>query len=294
MMRSDRLFRLAMILGLACVTPPASAEPGVLLADARAADTDNMATGDQLLLTGRDGALRFAGRELGLTGFSGILGYASEVAYVVVIEGEVRAGGTRVGRGRMLLIPPYGATTSVQRFDAGRLRDRWSAAARTAQPAAFERLDALAAGQHRGLFLGRLSRTRFNVTAPRGAERELAGRALLGEPTIRSIRFDARSDAAAVERRIVDAFRAALLASDVEAVAALLDPMPFGGRRLGGGAREARVVAARTLVASRDWAALFGSAEPVAAEGQWRIGGARLTLRNVDDFAFVRTIEGGL
>lgn len=284
----------ALAVVLLTVAAPGAAEPGILLTDARPGDSDNVATGEQLLLTGRDGSLRFAGRELSLAGFSGIVGYASETAYVVVIDGEARDGARRIGPGSMLLVRPYGAAIDVQRFDAARLRDRWSEAARTAQPAAFEHLNGLAARQNRGLFFGRLARTRYNVTAPRGPERELASRALLGNPSIRAIRFDGQADAASVERRIVAAFRAALLAGDAEAVASLLDPMPFGGRALSGGAREARVLAARALLASRDWTVVLGAAEPAPADGRWQIGRARVTLRTVDDFAFVRTIEGGL
>lgn len=279
----------AMLLAAAS---PAAAEDGIRLADAAAANSETMATGDQLLLTGRDGPLRFAGRDLTLSGFSGILGYASETAYVLVIDGEMSEGSRRIGPGRMLLIPPYGAPSDVQRFDAARLRDRWGDQARAAQPAIYERLDTLAGRQASGLFFGRLGRTSSNVTAPRGPERELAGRTLLGNPSIRAIRFDGQAGAAAVERRIVDAFRAALMSGDAPAAAALMDPMPFGGRALGGGAREARLLAARALIASGDWPSLLGSGEPEQADGRWRLGRITLTLHRVDDFAFIQHIEG--
>lgn len=290
---------LALFTGLLMAGAPAAAEPGILLADARPGDSEALATGDQLLLTGREGALRFAGRELRLAGFSGIVGFASEVAYVVVIAGEARDGALRAAAGQMLLIPPYGAAPSVQRFDAARLRARWSAAARTAEPASFAQLGALAARQHRGLFFGRLARTSFNVAAPGGAERELAGRSVRGAGAVRDLRFSGRSDPAAVERGIVEMFLAALVAGDAERVASLMDPVPFGNTDLRGGAAEARLAMARLLIGQRDWSAALSGAQ-AERDGQtnnWRLNGpagrGAIALRPMGDFAFVRAIEMG-
>lgn len=293
---STRFGALALMLLAAA---PAAAEPGILLADARPADSASLATGDQLLLTGSNATLQFAGRELRLEGFSGILGFASEVAYVVVLDGQARDGSTQVEPGRMLLIPPYGAAPSVQRFDAARLRARWSAAARVAQPASFQHLSLLAAGQHRGLFFGRLARTSFNVAAPGGAEQELAGRTVRGSGAVRDLRFSGQRDPAAVERGVVDMFMAALAAGDAERVASLMDPVPFGNTDLRGGASEARVAMARSLIAERNWgAALQGASVERANEtNDWRLtsaaGAGTITLRPMGDFVFVRAIEMG-
>ena len=289
---SLRLGSICLAAMAFCIAAPSLAEPGLLVADARPADSENLAAGDQLLLENRSGPLGFAGRQLELDGFTGIVGYASEVAYVVVLDGAVRDGDRRVGPGRMLMIPPYGAEPAVQRFDAGRLAASWGAPIRAARPQVAERMASIARSQQRGIFLGRLGTTRFNVATSGQPGRELARRALLGSETIRSIRFAGVGDTDAVERRVLDAFRNALLAGDAESVAALMDPMPFGGRALAGGAAEARLLAARTLIGSRDWRSELGTSEPVLNEGRWRIGGAAVTLRLVDDFAFVRNIEG--
>ncbi len=284
----------ALAVALAALGSAAHAEPPILLSDARPSTPDSLATGEQLLLSQETGPLRFAGRDLQLTNFSGVIGYANDVAYVVVVEGAVRDGARQAAAGRMLLLPPYGAPAGVQRYDAGRLARQWSGPARAARPQAFSRLNLIASSQSSGLFFGRLSRTSFNAAAPAGARREMAGRALLGAPAVRAIRFDGQSDAASVERRIVTAFRDALAVGDAETVAALMDPTPFGGRALAGGAREARLLSARGLIASRDWRASFAGADPAPGQGFWQVGSLRLTLRNVDDFTFVRTIEGGV
>jgi hypothetical protein len=283
----------AVLLTLASIATAALADTPILLADARAASPESLATGDQLLLSDQDGPLRFAGHDLRLVGFSGIVGYASDVAYVVVVQGEAMDGRHRAHPGELLLLPPFGAPVGVQRFDAERLARQWSAPARAARPQVFGRLNTIAAGQSRSLFFGRLSRTTFNAAAPGGARRELASRTLLGARVVRDIRFDGRSDAASVELRIVTAFRDALIAGDAEAVAALMDPTPFGGRQLAGGAREARLLSAQGLLASRNWAAALDGAPPTPDGRRWQVGAVRLTLRSLDDFTFIHTVEGG-
>lgn len=283
------------LMGLAaiacCVAMPLHAEPGLLVADARSADSERLAAGDQLLLENLSGHFPFAGRGLDLEGFTGIVGYASEMAYVVVIDGEVRDGARRVRPGRMLLIPPFGAAPDIQRFDAARLAASWSVPIREARPLVAERLASIARGQRRGIFFGRLSTTRFNVATSGQPRRELARRALLGSETIRSIRFAGVGDTASVEGRVLDAFRQGILAGDAESVAALMDPMPFGGRSLAGGAAEARLLAARALIASRDWPEMIGTGEPVQENGRWRLGNAVVNLHAIDDFVFIRSVE---
>jgi hypothetical protein len=289
-----RLSSLRIVVGLAMAWTPGAvrAEPGLLLADARPAESEALAAGDQLLLEDRSGPFAFAGHQLDLDGFTGIVGYASEVAYVVVLDGAVRDGDRRVGPGRMLLIPPFGAAPDVQRFDAARVAASWSAPFRAARPQVAERMASIARGQQRGIFLGRLGTTRFNVATSGQPGRELARRALLGSETIRSIRFAGVGDAAAIDRQVVETFAAGLRSGDAERVASLMDPSPFGGRSLAGGAVEARLVAARGLIASRDWNALLGSEAARAESGVWRLGTAALTLRRIDDFVFIQRIEG--
>ena len=302
---THRLARSALafagLAALALASAPASADPGILLAAARPGDSDSLGAGDQLLLEDRSGPLSFAGRALVLDGFTGILGYSSEAAYILVIDGRVMDGARRVTPGKMLLIPPYGTEPSVQRFDAARLRASWSEAARQSRPDTYARLGSIAAGQNRGLFLGRLSRTAFNVAAPAGVDDELAGRTVRGADAVQAIRFSGESDPAAIERRVVDTFLAALAAGDVEGVAALMDPVPFGNTDLRGGAADARLAMARLLIGQRDWAGLLREAS-VARQGAgnvWTLSApdmrGTLALRPMGDFVFVRTIEvGGL
>jgi len=299
--RQPRFCVIATAFGLACFAPPALAEQGLLLSDGQPRGSESLAAGEQLVIETRSGPLRFGGRSLDLADFTGLLGYSSEVAYVVVIAGQVREGGRRVGPGRMLLIPPYGGAPIVQRYDARRLMESWSQSVRTARAEAFTRLAAIAQSQGRGVFFGRLARTNFNVAAPGNAERELAGRTVRGGGAVQAIRFSGTADPAAIERRVIDGFVAALLAGDAVAVAALMDPVPFGNTDLRGGAAEARLTMARALIAQRDWGALLREASVArAGEGNdWTVSGpggrATLALRPMGDFVFVRTIEvGGL
>lgn len=282
------------MLTLAWTLPaPAAAQPGINLADGQGADSTALETGQQLLIENRQGTLPFAGRQAELAGFTGVVGYANELAYATVIDGMVSVDGVSAERGWMLMLPPYGGAPILERFDASRFARQWSAAARAAAPGTFASLEKLGAGQRRGVFLGRYGQTRFNVAASGSADRERARRSLLGADAVRDVRFSGESDPQAIEKRVVRTFLAALAAGDAETAASLLDPVHFGGRALSGGAREARVAAARSLSASRDWHALIGSAEPLPDDGAWRAGAVRVTLRSVDDFTFVHRVEGG-
>jgi hypothetical protein len=282
----------AAALAVGLLPGAAAASPGLLLSSVEPADSDRLTAGQQLLVEGQQGETVFAGVPVALDGFTGILGYSSELAYVLVIEGEARAGNRAAGPGRMLLIPPYGGPVGNQRFDAARFAGSWSDPLRAARPQAYAALESVAARQQSGLFLGRLGRTRFNVAVPGTRRGELGRRALLGSETVRAIRFSGNGDAAAIERQVVETFAAGLRSGDPERVAALMDPSPFGGRRLAGGAAEARLVAARGLIASRDWNALFGSGPARLESGTWRLGAAAVTLRRIDDFVFIQRIEG--
>jgi len=271
----------------------ASADPGILLADARAATSETLATGEQLLLTSRTGEMPFAGKKIVLAGFTGIVGYANELAYVVVLDGSAALGDAIAGAGYMLILRPYGAPVSVEQFDAIRLAGKWSDQAKAAAPQAYASLESIRGGQELGVWFGRLGQTSYNVAASGSARYEQQTRTLMGDPAVRDIRFSGASDPHEVERLVAASFLDALKAGDVKAAAALMDPTPFGGRALSGGADDARVMAASALISSRNWSQVAGASAPQLAGGVWRAGDASLQLRAIDDFVFVSRISGG-
>ncbi len=285
------LFALAALGNLG--TSGALAEPGILLSSARPADSTALATGEQLLLTSRTSDISFAGRTITLSGFTGIVGYANELAYVVVLDGSASAGEAEATGGHLLILRPYGAEASVEQFDAARLLAKWSEAAKAAAPEAYASLERIKGGQDLGVWFGRLGQTSFNVAASGSAREEQATRTLMGNETVREIRFSGASDPKAVEQMVATRFVEALRNSDAKTAAALLDPQAFGGRTLGGGGGEARLMAARALIASGNWTQATTSEAPQLVDGAWRSGAATLQLRTVDDFVFVSRVSGG-
>jgi len=280
-----------LVLGLAAGT--AHAEPGILLADARAADSEKLATGEQLLISSRTGAMPFAGRQIDLNGFTGIVGYANELAYIVVLDGAASTNDAKAEAGNIIILRPYGAPSSVEQFDAIRLSKQWSEAAKQTSPTAYASLERIKGGQELGVWFGRLGQTSYNVAASGSAEYEKSTRTLMGNETVRDIRFAGASEPMAVEQMVATKFLEALKSGDARSVAALMDPTPFGGRALAGGADDARMMAASSLIASRNWTQVAGAAAPQLAEGTWRAGNASLQLRTIDDFVFVSRISGG-
>lgn len=272
---------------------PATADPGTLLASAKPGDSAKLATGEQLLLSERTGGMAFAGHQLQLDGFTGVVGYANELAYIVVLEGEAAANAATARAGEILILRPYGAPASVEQFDAIRLSEQWSDAAKQTSPAAFASLEQIKGRQELGLWFGRLGQTSYNVAASGSAEHETSTRTLMGNETVRAIRFAGASEPMAVEQMVASRFLDALRSGNAEAAAALLDPTPFGGRALAGGADVARLAAASALLASRDWTRVTGTAQPQFTDGAWRAGEASLQLRAIDDFVFVSRISGG-
>jgi hypothetical protein len=292
--RARRLcFGICAALATIVASTPASADPGILLADARAAASETLATGEQLLLTARTNALSFAGKTITLSGFTGIVGYANELAYVVVLDGSASVTGASAGAGHMLILRPFGAPVSVEQFDAIRLAGKWSDQAKTVAPDAYASLERIKAGQELGVWFGRLGQTSFNVAASGSARYEQQTRTLMGDPAVRDIRFSGASDPQEVERLVVEGFLDALKKGDAKAAAALMDPTPFGGRALSGGADDARVMAASALIKSRNWSQVAGASTPQLTDGAWRAGDASLQLRTIDDFVFVSRISGG-
>lgn len=275
-------------------THSAAAEPGILLANARAAESATLATGEQLLLTARTSEMPFAGRTISLSGFTGIVGYANELAYIVVLDGSASTGSVRATSGHLLILRPYGAEASVEQFDAARLLAKWSGATKAAAPEAYASLERIKGGQDLGVWFGRLGQTSFNVAASGSAREEQATRTLMGNETVREIRFSGASDPKAVEQMVATRFVEALRKGDARTVADLLDPTAFGGRTLGGGGGEARLMAARALIASGTWAQATTSDAPQLVNAGWRSGTTTLQLRTIDDFVFVSRVSGGM
>lgn len=282
-----------IVLALTGGLPSASAQNGILLNDGKAAQTATLATGEQLLISGQSGDLPFAGRKIALSSFTGIVGYSNELAYVVTLDGSAAIGGEAATAGHMLILRPYGAPVSVEPFDAIRLAGKWSDGAKTAAPEAYAALERIKGGQELGVWFGRLGQTSFNVAASGSARHEKSTRTLMGNEAVRDIRFSGASDPMAIEQMVATNFLEALKTGDARTVAALMDPTPFGGRALTGGADDARLMAASALVASRNWTQVAGASAPQLADGAWKSGDASLQLRTIDDFVFVSRVSGG-
>ena len=208
-------------------------------------------------------------------------------------------GRKSVVTGKVLIIPPYGAQASTARFDSDRLSESWPEATRTAMPQVYARLRRIATVQKRGMFLGRLGRTSFNLASAGNAEEELARRSIKGDAAVQAIRFSGQNDIGVIEQRVADEFLAALASGNAESVAALMDPVPFGNMDLRNGGSEARLAMAKSLIAGHDWATLLREARAVRStnDNDWAVSGpamnATLTLRPMGDFIFVRMIELG-
>lgn len=273
------------------VTPPALAQDGSRLSDGAAARLDQLATGEQLLLPARSGPLAFAGQQLSLTDATLITGYASEVAYAVVVAGEARIGDLRAGPGWMLLIPPWGAAPSRQRYDAARLLAAWPQHAGQADARAA--LTRVAKGQRFAITMGRLQRTRFNVAASGDAANEGDRRALVGGTAVRVVRFGGDGDLPGVVQQIVSGVAGALVTGDAASLAQYIDPLPFGGD---GGSTAARTALAEAIIAQRDWGARLSGVQivPGAGDSQWRLTGpagvTTIQLRPTGGFPFVSAI----
>lgn len=100
----------SLAIALAVLTTPGShlqAEPGVLLSSTYIGDSENRATGQQLLITTSATSIPFDGRQIDLDDFSGISGYANEIAYIAVIEGVASVSNAKAKPGQMLLLRPH-------------------------------------------------------------------------------------------------------------------------------------------------------------------------------------------
>lgn len=293
---------LATALALALV-PLASGSAqelsGALLADGTRVPAGSLAAGQQQLLENASGPLAFAGRQLTLDGFTGVLGFSAETAYVAVIAGSVSMGEDAARPGQLLILPPLGAAADIARFDAERLAQSWQADFAGQHSAAFDRLRAIARRQQTGVFLGRLGTTSLNLAAPAGARAEAARRSVVGEQAVLEVRYGGAQDFAALGRSVSERMLAALTMSDDASVAALLDPVPYGNTDLTGGGGDARRLTARSLIARHDWPRLLSGAvlEPLADGQGWvarsAAGSTTVNLRRMGDFVFVSSIVGG-
>lgn len=257
-----------------------------------------MLPGDQYVLTSQSNVIDFAGRKIALEDFTGIIGYASDVAYVVTISGSAAFDQNVAQRGRILILPPFGVQPSLARFDAARLIARWDESDKAEFASAHAELQAIAKSQSRGVFLGRLGRTSFNVAASGEASQELARRSIVGGAVSQSIRFSDIADKTGNEKAVVSRFIAALASGDVDTVAQLMDPLPFGLSDMRGEPGDARSIAAQHLAFERNWADLLGQAAPEysAEQGVWTIPGRTpviVTLRNTQDIPFIKSIRIG-
>ncbi len=295
------LAMFAALSGAAGAQPaaiPSAGHLSIRIADGQPRSLDDLATGEQIVLEGKSGPINFAGRQLALVECSAIVGYASEIAYVAVLEGNAALGNDRAARGDILMIPPYGGKVSVAKFDAARLRRAWPSATASAAPVASAALDKLARGQKISRFFGRYQPTGFNVAASGAPRAEAARRTLVGGTAVRAIRFGG-TDPATIEQTVVDRFIRALREGDASAAAELLDPLAFGGADMGQGGSGARLVYARSLLARRDWGSVLGAAAAVRGPetNLWRLSGASgttvIALRATPDFAFIRSISTG-
>lgn len=292
----------AIVAGLALALSSPVRAGGPVIASTSGADLttqiEGLETGEQLLVSNHSGTVRFAGEDVVLDDVSGMFGYSSGAAYLLIFDGDAAIGREQAKSGRMILIAPFGEGVVTERFDAERLRqsllgeqvDGWDMAP----------LDRLSGAQKTGIFFGRLAPTNFNIGTMNSAEDELVQRDQVGAPALRDIRFSKTAEAGdpQVEERIVSQFIQALASRDAEAAARFLDPLPYGLSNLGDGGNDARLLMAQGLVDRTDWTSL-AQASPTS-DGVvpiWKFQttntSAWITLRRTTDFAFVQSVQLG-
>lgn len=252
--------------------------------------------GEKLFVESQNGAVSFAGQEITVENFSGIMGYAADVAYVVVAQGSASAGSSIAKKGSMLLLPPLGKKPTVARYDAERLMSAQHSV--EAMPANLRQLFSdVAKGQSLGILTGRLGRTNFNVAASGNARNELARRSVVGGKALRDIRFSKTENQSQIEQRVVETFARALMAKDTETIAELLDPLTFGESNLNNGGAQARLVMAGILAAEQNWSSALAGYQVQKSGDVWNVTGsqqrASFQLRTTTDFVFVKSVQTG-
>nr|GGH97341.1 hypothetical protein GCM10011355_18350 [Aquisalinus luteolus] len=272
----------------------------VSLKSGQAVSPNALETGDQAVIENGNGLVSFAGYDVDLDNVSGAMGYSSAAAYVIVASGAASAAGETARAGEILILMPRGEGAAAQFYDAGRYAGSWDEASISAHPAVYEQLDAVAGRQKWKIFFGRLGTTSFNIAAPGSAHAETARRSIVGDATVRDIRFSGVSDGVEIERSVVRTFTDALSSGDVRTVAELLDPTPYGGANMSGQAAAARQMVAERMVDQEQWSSLVAGREftRTADAGVWQAatpaGEIVIRLTYANDFIFVSNIKRGI
>ncbi len=262
----------------------------------QAAAIDTLATGQQLSVRALNGESRLAGHNISFKNFSGVAGQSSDTAYVLVAKGLIITPEVTAKPGQVIIFSPLQNQIIVQRYDAEKFIQSWPQATQQESADILADFETVAKKQKWGLFFGRYQSTGFNVAAPGSVSIELARRSIVGADVISKIRFSGETDPQKIEQRIVKTFVKALAEGDAKTVAALLDPSPFGRSDLRGGGDGARLLMARQLLASQDWARrLRGARFSRGNDGVWRVSSptarAQIILKPVGDFAFIKSIN---
>lgn len=290
-----------ILAGVACLTlsvPSLASDPIAPGDETLGRQLATLATGKQMIVALADSNVTFAGETIALSDFEGVFGYASEVAYVVVVRGEARIGKHDAGRGRMLLIRPFDAGISVERFDAMRLQDALvQDATDEVAVGVLANMRGLARGQRRGMFLGRLSQNNFNLASLGSSVEELDRRSRVGGTAVRDARFETSGGIVDIEQAIVERFVAAMVRGDSKSAAEFLDPLPYNSTRLSDDAARARELTVVNLLQSHDWDRFAGLQATSLGENRWSFRGtdavATIVLRRTTEFAFIQSIEVG-
>ena len=284
---------------LAAISPSANAQAGAPplllanIADNTQLSTADFQAGNQGFAPLQNGVFEFAGHNVTLTDFQGIFGMSSDLAYIMVSSGSASIGDDVAKAGRIFMIPPFGDKIAVERFDAAMFLRSLSEQSKAGQPEMVAALSNIASGQKRGKFWGTLRPTGRNVNALRSVAKEKIRRELLDNKAMQQVRFSGLADGKAAAEQTIQTFISALIAKDVASVAALLDPMQFGGAAMRGGGKAARELAAQGLVGSYQPATNDVSAG--SDEDSWiittRSGRRTVKLRRIDDLYFVQSIS---
>lgn len=287
------------LLALALAASPVAAQTApalVSLEDGRTiADASQVTVGDRGALENATATIAFAGHDVAFAAFTGVIGYSSDVGYLIVARGTARVGGKLARAGQVILFGAYGAKPIFSRFDARHYVATLPEAARQRAPAVAEALNHVAASQKTAMFLGLYQRDGGRVPA-RG---DAARRQLLGAPAVQAARFSGEATPAQVEYDVVTMLVRALVDRDAAGLAPLIDPLPFGGAGVDAAGDAARLAYAQTVIAAADWPLLLDRAVPVrmTKPGVWVLRSAAgptfVTLRTTRDFVFVQSLQPG-
>ena len=287
------------LLAFALLASPAAAQsttPMVSLTDGRAiANVGQVTVGDKGALDNATGLIGFAGHNVKFDAFTGVLGFSSDVGYLIVASGTAEVGGKTARSGQVILFGAFGAKPVFSRFDARHYAASLSSAARQWAPAVAKALDNVAASQKTAMFLGLYQRDGARLPTQGDAAR----RNLLGAPAVQATRFSGEADPAQVEYDVLTMLVRALVDRDAATLAPLIDPLPFGGAGLDSMGHEARLAYAQMIVKAADWPIRLDGVVPIrmTRPGIWVLQSATgptiVTLRGTRDFVFVKSVQPG-